>query len=166
MFRAIISPILRSSRLCLQLVVKCTEEVACWWPSSVQYTTSCKHRLVLLRMGKIIVRNMLSWLKLPINCYCCIYLVIYCYCKLRRFCTNCIKLTHNRVVVAVFIFIYLPTKSISIICWYWVGGGVVGAGRGFEIKLQAQLDHFHSIYCLSWHDYWQPSSGMILGAMN
>jgi len=27
---------------------------------SVHYTTSCKHCLVLLRMGKIIARNMLS----------------------------------------------------------------------------------------------------------
>jgi len=29
-FRAIISPILRSTGLCLQLVVQFTEEVACW----------------------------------------------------------------------------------------------------------------------------------------
>jgi len=28
--------------------------------SSVHYTTSCKHSLVLLRMGEIIARNMLS----------------------------------------------------------------------------------------------------------
>jgi len=40
--------------------------------SSVHYTTSCKHGLVLLRMGEIIVRNMLSWLELLINRYCCI----------------------------------------------------------------------------------------------
>jgi len=40
--------------------------------SSVHYTTSCKHSLVLLRMGEIITRNMLSWLKLSINTYCCI----------------------------------------------------------------------------------------------
>jgi len=52
----------------------------CWWPgevkpqpghqeaaSSVHYTTSCKNSLVLLRMGGIIVRNMLSWLKLSIK---------------------------------------------------------------------------------------------------
>ena len=31
MFRAIISPILRSTRLCLQLVVQCTDGAACWW---------------------------------------------------------------------------------------------------------------------------------------
>jgi len=44
MFRVIISPILRS----LQAV------------SPLHYTTSCKHSLVLLRMGEIITRNMLS----------------------------------------------------------------------------------------------------------
>ena len=30
--------------------------------TSVLYTTSCKHSLVLLRMGEIFARNMLSWL--------------------------------------------------------------------------------------------------------
>ena len=63
MFRAIISHILRSTRLCLQLVVKCTDDAA----SSVHFTTSCKHSLVLLRMYEIIARNMLSWLKLLIK---------------------------------------------------------------------------------------------------
>ena len=43
------------SRCCLQAA------------SSVLYTTSCKHSLVLLRMGEIIFRNMLSWLKLLIK---------------------------------------------------------------------------------------------------
>ena len=31
------------------------------------FTTSCKHSLVLLRMGEIIARNLLSWLKLLIK---------------------------------------------------------------------------------------------------
>jgi len=77
-FRALISPILRSTRLCLNLVAKSTDDAACWWPiphhpchqqaaSSVLYTTSRKHSLMLLRMGEIIVRNMLSWLKLLIK---------------------------------------------------------------------------------------------------
>ena len=57
MFRAIISPILRSIKLCLQLVVQCTD---CAAASSVHYTTSCKNSLVFLRMGEIIARNMLS----------------------------------------------------------------------------------------------------------
>jgi hypothetical protein len=35
------------------------------------------HSLVFLKMGKIIARNMLSWLELLINRYCCIQLVVY-----------------------------------------------------------------------------------------
>jgi len=35
--------------------------------SSVHYTTSCKYSLVLLKMGEIFARNMLSWLKLVIK---------------------------------------------------------------------------------------------------
>jgi len=45
--------------------------------SWVHYTTSCKHSLVLLKMGEIIARNILSRLDLFINCYCCTYLVVY-----------------------------------------------------------------------------------------
>jgi len=40
--------------------------------SWVHYTTSCKHSLVLLKMGDSITQNMLSWLELLINHYCCI----------------------------------------------------------------------------------------------
>ena len=63
MFRAIISPILRNSRLCLQLVLWWNDDTACrrqQVASSVYYTKSCKHSLVLLRIGEIIARNMLS----------------------------------------------------------------------------------------------------------
>ena len=64
MFRAIITPILKSTRLCLQLVVKCAGDAADRsTASSVLYTTSCKHSLVLLRMGEIIARNMFSCLE-------------------------------------------------------------------------------------------------------
>ena len=35
--------------------------------SPVLYTTSCKHSLVVLRMGEIIARNMLNWLKLLVK---------------------------------------------------------------------------------------------------
>ena len=64
-------------------------DVDYWWPgwggtvpphpghqqaaSSVLYTTSCKHSLVLLRMDEINARNMLSCLKLLKKIYCCIY---------------------------------------------------------------------------------------------
>jgi len=77
MFRSIISPILRSARRC------CLQAA-----SSVLYTTSCKHSLALLRMGEIIARNMLSWLKLLIkllllhlvSClYYCIILFVFIY---------------------------------------------------------------------------------------
>jgi len=38
------------------------ELTSSWSPaSSVLYTTSCKHSLVLLRMGEILARNMLSY---------------------------------------------------------------------------------------------------------
>jgi hypothetical protein len=75
MFQATISPILRSTRLWLQLVVESTDDAACWWPGwgvtshqeaalSVFLTTGCKHSLVLLRIDEIITRKKLSWLKL------------------------------------------------------------------------------------------------------
>jgi len=35
------------------------------------------HSLVLLKMGKTIARNMLSWLELLISRYCCISLAVY-----------------------------------------------------------------------------------------
>jgi len=53
MFRGIILPIFRSTRLC---VTAC--DCGCIIPQAVT------HSLVLLKMGKIIARNMLSWLKL------------------------------------------------------------------------------------------------------
>ena len=43
----------------------------------MHYTTSYKHSLLLPGVGEIIARNMLSWLGLLINRYCCIGLVIY-----------------------------------------------------------------------------------------
>ena len=46
----------------LQIVVTEVREV-----TQTVTTTSCKHSLVLLRMGEIIARNMLSWLKLLIK---------------------------------------------------------------------------------------------------
>jgi len=45
--------------------------------SAVRYTTSCKHSLVLLRMGETIARNMSRWLTLLINRHCCIHLAVY-----------------------------------------------------------------------------------------
>jgi len=61
MFQAIILPILRSTRLCLQLVLHAgDQDEVSPHPGHqqaalpVRYTTSCKHSLVFLRMGEII----------------------------------------------------------------------------------------------------------------
>ena len=77
MFRAIISPIFRSIRLCVTACV--IMHPRCCWPATswVHYTTSCKHSLVILRMSEIIAWNMLSSLELLINRYYWINLVVY-----------------------------------------------------------------------------------------
>ena len=65
--------------------------------SSVIYTSSCKHSLVLLRMGEIIARNMLSWLKLLIKLLLlhligCLYYRNNLY--LRIFWVSCLMILH------------------------------------------------------------------------
>jgi len=60
----------------LQFVVKYTHDVA-GRPVAGNIVGSVTHNLVLLKMGKIFARNMLSLLELLITCYCCIYLVVY-----------------------------------------------------------------------------------------
>jgi len=74
MFRTVSPSIFRSSRLYIQQqafvkqmpVAVCTV-LNCWWWTTMLYTTSCKHSPALLRMDEIIIRNMLSWLKLLIK---------------------------------------------------------------------------------------------------
>ena len=69
MFRAIILPIFRSTRLC---VTACgIMHPRCIIPQAVT------HSLVLLKTGKIIARNVWSCLELLISRYYCIYLVFY-----------------------------------------------------------------------------------------
>jgi len=58
------------------LRIKVTGPATSW----LRYTTSCKHSLVLLKMGEMIARNILSWLELLVNRYCCIQLVAYIIC--------------------------------------------------------------------------------------
>ena len=71
MFREIILPIVRSTILC---VTACgIMHPRCCRPQAVT------HSLVLLKMGKIIARNMSSWLKLLISRYCCVWLVYVIY---------------------------------------------------------------------------------------
>ena len=81
MFREIILPIFRSTRpwvtACGIMHPRCCRPVAgrqhygCIIPQAVI------HSLLFLMTGKIIARNMLSWLELLISRYCCIYLVVY-----------------------------------------------------------------------------------------
>jgi len=58
MFRAIVLPIFMSTRLWHKAptMLPAGKPAA----SSVHYTTSCKHNLVLLKIGEIITGNMLS----------------------------------------------------------------------------------------------------------
>ena len=76
MFRAMISPIFRGTRLC---VTACgIMHPRCWRPVAWMRwnVISSASSLVLLKIGEIIARNMLSWLELLINRYFCIYLVV------------------------------------------------------------------------------------------
>jgi len=65
-------------------------DAACWWQghqqaaSSVHYTTSCKHSLVLLRMGETIAWNMLSWLKLLIGLLLHLFILLYHWCTVTQ----------------------------------------------------------------------------------
>ena len=91
MFRAIISPIFKSTRLCVTARGIMQRYNAGRYPRSggiplpayrpatslLHFTTSWKHSLAHLKMGKIIARNMLSWLELLLNRYFFIYLVVY-----------------------------------------------------------------------------------------
>jgi len=60
MFRAMFSPIIRSTWLYLQLLVMFTNVAAGWQPAAtfVNITRSCKYSQVLLIMGENISRNM------------------------------------------------------------------------------------------------------------
>jgi len=71
-------------RCCLLVTRKRWSSTASWSPTG---TTSCKHSLVLLRMGESIGRNMLSWLKLLIKLLL-LHLVGYLYYFITTGCLN------------------------------------------------------------------------------
>ena len=81
MFREIILPIFRSTRLCVTVCGKMHPR--CCRPATGRQhrgrilPQTVTHSLVPLKMGEIIAQNMLSWLELFINHYCCIYLFVY-----------------------------------------------------------------------------------------
>ena len=81
-----------------------------------QCTISCKHSLVLLRMGEIIAPNMLSWLKLLINRYCCILLVVYVIVSMMHGHTN-IKFTCSQFTVDICLVATGTTDGWSTRLW-------------------------------------------------
>jgi len=76
MFRAIILPIFRSTRLyvtaCGIMHPRCCRPPAGWQHRECIIPQAVTHSLVLLKMGRIIAPNMLSWPELLISRYCCI----------------------------------------------------------------------------------------------
>jgi len=60
MFRAMYSPIIRSTLLYLQYLVVFTQVAAGWQPAATWMNTTryCKYSKVLLMMGEYIARNM------------------------------------------------------------------------------------------------------------
>jgi hypothetical protein len=102
MFRAIISSILKITRLCL-----CTDDAV-----SLHYTTSCKHNLVLPRMGEIIARNMSSWLKLLIKLLF-LQLGVYIIVSVMHGHTN-IEKSHSSSLTRFSFFPYTPTPFPSL----------------------------------------------------
>ena len=81
MFRAIILPIFRSTRLCVTacgiMHPQCFRSATGLQHRGCLIPQAVTHSLLLLKMGKIISWNMLSWLELLINRYFCILLVVY-----------------------------------------------------------------------------------------
>ena len=79
----------------------CRQQCGCIIPQAVT------HSLVLLKMGKIIARNELSWLELLISRYCCIWFVA------------CIIYINGRRSSKHQIMKYLLIKYIKSVLW-WV----------------------------------------------
>ena len=89
MFRAFYTPIIRSTISTVSTASGTNHSIvsASFFQRGLQATgrqhrgciipQAVTHSLVLLKMGKIIARNMLSWLELLISRYCCIYLFFY-----------------------------------------------------------------------------------------
>jgi len=76
MYREIILPIFRSTRLCVTVCgimhPRCCRPPAGWQHRRCIIPQAVTHSLVFMKMGKIIARNMLCWLELLISRNCCI----------------------------------------------------------------------------------------------
>jgi len=84
--------------------------------SSVHYTANCKHSLVLLRMGEIIARNMLSWLKLLIRFVIVasswLFILLYHWCTVTQ--TSNVFLSHLRSHPLLHIMFAFQWQSINL----------------------------------------------------
>ena len=92
MFRAIILPIFRSIRLCVTacgiMHPRCCRQATGRQHRGCIIPQTVTHSLLLLKMGKIIARNMLSWLESLISRYCwhlvgCLY-YLYQWCTVKQ----------------------------------------------------------------------------------
>jgi len=98
MFREIILPIFRTTRLCVTACGIGRQHRGCIIPQAVT------HRLVFLKMGKVIARNMLSWLELLmllLHLVGCLY-YLYQWCTVKQISDN---------------EIYLLFKYIKSVLW-------------------------------------------------
>jgi hypothetical protein len=115
MYRAIVTPIFGSTRLCFSLWYNAPTmlpagslevEFLCFQATGRQHrgciiTHAVTHSLVLPKMGVTISWYMLSWLELLINCYCCIQLVFTSFISMTHGETNikftniCLKILHT-----------------------------------------------------------------------
>ena len=109
MFLEIILPIFRSTRLCVTacgiMYPRCCRTVAVRQHHGYIIPQTVTHSLVLLRMGKIIVRNTLSWLDfnkpLLLHLFGCLY-YLYEWCTVKQISDN---------------EIYLLIKYIKNVLW-------------------------------------------------
>jgi hypothetical protein len=103
MFQALIPPIFRSTKLC----------VTAW---GITHPSCNTHRLVLLKMGGINARNMLSRLELLINCYCCISLEFISFIRSKKLIVSFLKSFNNyfKLIYHTLRFHSVNKKRISI----------------------------------------------------
>ena len=122
--------------------------------SSVHYTTSCKHSLVLLRMGEINARNMSRWLKLLISYYCCIWLVFYII----------VSVMHGHTNIKLIFLLFSKRLICNIIQYSAVAPGrkplriLNGKMVSYKNILKINLLHFYFqlVTCDDWGKYYLP----------
>ena len=144
MFRAVILPIFRSTRLCVTacgiMYTRCCRPVAwiriqalgrqhygCVIPQAVTQS------LVFPKMGKIIARNMLRWLELLISRFCCH--LVGCLYYLYQWCTVK-QISDNEI--------YLLIKYIKSVLWRVAKRlSYIQDARCLKVKYRRAIVDFH-----------------------